>query len=672
MSIYDFERIGAIKKNAEGRLLAIPGVHGVGLGAKYVGGQRTREPAIMVFVANKKAAAALLPHEVIPTEIDGVKTDVMESPPARLMADDTDRYRPLTGGVQIQCGGQVGSGGTLGCIARTNEPVPRIVGITNQHVVGQPPRAYVTTLLAGDIPFNPAVNIITIKGKNTAGTLIVVDLVRRNEPPHRAFYKTRAQDKLADIAQGVAAAINSIGAGYFASAIGEQVTIAEPAGVTVTHDARVFGPHFYQETADLQATVEGNEITLQGKASDKYGIFINWNVGGGLVPSRGIFVRVKKGSELATVATDIAAAINSQKLPGINATAVSSKVLVNGPQQIDCDVTSDVRIGQPVDCFCSACSACCRNLIGEVTDARLELDVALIELEAGLEYRAEIEEIGVIKGTHTYALNDLLAPNPIFVRKRGARTGRTLGILIAIDEVGQIIHVGEAGTPKEWSLFHRSYSNTLRISSFDKFTRFSDHGDSGSAVVNDADEVIGIHFGGGDTDGLATPIAEIEAAFDLSVVTAEVAGDIKTVPATQGHAFAIVEREPLFVERLRDIERELTATPVGRELAEVGRRHAQEVVRLVNHNRRVGTVWQRYGGPELVQTSLDLMQTGKKELPEQINGRPLAECLRKMQEILVRYGSVQLASDLRRYGPRIIELAKFDYRQLLVALEAAP
>ena len=35
----------------------------------------------------------------------------------------------------------------------------------------------------------------------------------------------------------------------------------------------------------------------------------------------------------------------------------------------------------------------------------------------------------------------------------------------------------------------------------------------------------------------------------------------------------------------------------------------------------------------------------------------------------MRYGSVQLASDLRRYGPRIIEPAKFDYRQLLVAIQ---
>jgi hypothetical protein len=665
---HDIDRISAVKKGAEGRLLAIPGVHGVGLGAKYVGGQRTREPAIMVFLEKKKPAAQLLPHEVIPTEIDGVKTDVMESARPRLHLDDA-RYRPLVGGVQIWGGGSVGGGGTLGCIARIEGPVPRIVGITNRHVVGDPKQAWVTELVMVTDP-DPKVNAITVVGKNTAGTLIIADFVRLQDK-HRAFYVTRAGATLADIASGLAGAITSIGAGYSASAVGERVTLTETAGTPFAHDARVFGPHRYQETADLRATVEGTEITLTGKTSENCGLFINWNVGGGVVPTRGVFTRIRKGSELADVAGWIAASITSLKLPGINATATGSKVLVLGVQQIECDVSSDVRYGQPQACFCSTCCACCNDLIGVVTDARLELDVALIELKAGLEYRAEIEDIGAIKGTRAYSLMDLLAPNPILVRKRGIKTGSTLGTLVALDEVGENVSIGEEKTPQEWHLYHRYYSNAMRVKSVNNLP-FSDHGDSGSAVVNEANEVIGILFAGGGTETSVTPIAQIEAAFDLSVVTAEVKGQINTVPVMHGHAFAAVQGEPIFVDRLREVERELTATPEGRELAEVGRRHADEVVRLVNHNRRVGTVWRRNGGPELVQTALTMAQSGEKQVPQQINGRPIAECLRKMQEIFARYGSAQLAADLRRYGPRIIDLTKFEYPQLLAALDAAP
>ncbi|MGI9068600.1 MAG: hypothetical protein ACR2HX_19630 [Pyrinomonadaceae bacterium] len=675
MATHDIDRICAVKENAQGRLLAIPGVHSVGLGAKYVGDQRTREPAIMVFVTRKKPVAELLPHEIIPTEIDGVKTDVIESTPPSLMAADSSRYRPLVGGIQLRGGGSISSGGTLGCIARTNGPVPTIVGITNQHCVGLPSGVSVTGLSASTHFAPPGNDTITFAGAHIRGTLIVVDCalitgISDVGSINRAFYSTRPEDTLEKIAERVANAIKSLPLGISAAPIGPRVILTPPAGFQEIFNARVFGPHGFFDPADLRPSVEGNEITFKGKVTDNYGIFTNWNVGG-LVPTAGVYTQVRKGSGLSGVATDIAAAVNGRGLPSINATATGSTVRLTGSQQVECDVSSDVRIGQPSDCFCSICSGCCRDRIGVVLDARIDIDAALIELDGGLQYRAEIEDIGPIKGTHTYLKKDLdklLGAAPIRVRKRGAATRLTHGVVLAIDQFGEMRGALAADLPH----FHRQYSNVISILPDKTFNAtFSDRGDSGSAVVNEADEVIGILFGSG-TETYVTPIAEIEAAFDLSVVTAEAKGQVNTVPATQGHAFSIVEREPLFVDALRDVERELTATPGGRELAEVGRRHAHEVVQLVNHNRRVGTVWRRNGGPEIVQTALTMAQTGEKDLPRQINGRPLADCLRKMQEILERYGSAQLAADLRRYGPRIIDLTKFDYRQLLAAFAAAP
>ncbi len=672
MADHDIDRISAVKKSAEGRLLAIPGVHGVGLGAKYVGGQRTREPAIMVFLEKKKPAARLLPHEIIPAEIDGVKTDVMEAAPPRLHLDDK-RYRPLAGGIPFGSGGSMASGGTLGCIARLNGPVPTLVGITNQHCVGIPPTTAVTLLIAQFDVTQP--DVITFKGANTPGTLIVVDWALRTPigpgpktelgPLNRAFYATTSNDTLATIAQGVANAVTSIAAGLTASAAGVLVTFSASAGGRFDNNVRVFGPHAFFEFADLRALVEGTEITLSGRASEYCGIFTNWNAGG-QVPTHGVYTRVRKGDELADIAKRIVAAIKARR-PEINATSAGPKVLIPGVQQVECDVSSDVRIGQPTDCFCSTCCVCCANLIGAVRDARIDLDVALIELQPGLQYQAEIEGIGPIKGTRTYKADDLLGPDPIRVRKRGIATGLTSGVISSVDLVlAEIVGLLAFDRPH----YHRQYSRAMTILS-DK--KFSDRGDSGSAIVNDDNEVVGIMFGGNhEKEAWATPIAQIEAAFDLSVVTAEVKGQVNTVPVLHGHAFAAVEGEPLFVERLREVERELTATPGGRELAAAGRRHAHEVVRLVNHNRRVGAVWRRNGGPELVQTALTMAQSGEKQVPRQINGRPIAECLRKMQEIFARYGSAQLAADLRRYGPRIIDLSKFEYPQLLAALEGAP
>jgi len=50
----DLDRIRAVKAQASERLLAIPGVHSVAIGAKKVGGEKTAEPAIVVFVTSKK------------------------------------------------------------------------------------------------------------------------------------------------------------------------------------------------------------------------------------------------------------------------------------------------------------------------------------------------------------------------------------------------------------------------------------------------------------------------------------------------------------------------------------------------------------------------------------------------------------------------------------------
>ena len=103
----DFDRILPVKREAERRLLAPPGVHSVAIGAKVVAGQRTAEPAIAVFVVRKKPPSALSPQEIIPAEIDGVKTDVVEREKPQLFAaalPDVTQYPAMEGGIQIQGG----------------------------------------------------------------------------------------------------------------------------------------------------------------------------------------------------------------------------------------------------------------------------------------------------------------------------------------------------------------------------------------------------------------------------------------------------------------------------------------------------------------------------------------------------------------------------------------
>jgi hypothetical protein len=207
----DFDRIRAVKKDAQARLRSIPGVHAVGIGAKVVGGERTTEPAIIVFVVRKKSPSEIQPAEMIPAEIDGVKTDVIEADIPRPLAGtlpDVTSYRDtgLLGGIQIQVG--QATFGTLGCIAATDEADSKIVAITNHHCVspitGVPSKSTLSISVSADAHTG------TLQGSNTANLQVKIDIVVTPGDHHffSVSYVTVLGDTLAAIATKTVALIN--------------------------------------------------------------------------------------------------------------------------------------------------------------------------------------------------------------------------------------------------------------------------------------------------------------------------------------------------------------------------------------------------------------------------------------------------------------------------------
>ncbi len=69
------DEVGPAKAKAEARLLKLPGVTGVGVGYKRVGGKKTDTLAIIVYVECKRDVAS---EHAIPKEIEGTPTDVVE------------------------------------------------------------------------------------------------------------------------------------------------------------------------------------------------------------------------------------------------------------------------------------------------------------------------------------------------------------------------------------------------------------------------------------------------------------------------------------------------------------------------------------------------------------------------------------------------------------------
>lgn len=70
------DEIMKVKTEVEAELLKLPGVTGVDVGYKHIGGKKTDMMAIRIYVKRKRNVSE---KETIPKQICGIPTDVIES-----------------------------------------------------------------------------------------------------------------------------------------------------------------------------------------------------------------------------------------------------------------------------------------------------------------------------------------------------------------------------------------------------------------------------------------------------------------------------------------------------------------------------------------------------------------------------------------------------------------
>jgi len=122
--------IKQVKEKYTKKLKRKGNVNGVAIGEKFSGGVATGEEAITVFVEKKKPIAQLKKDDLIPKELKGYKTDVIEIGKVKALSDPTKKYRPAPGGVSI--GHYAITAGTFGCVVRKNGQ--RFI-LSNNHVL---------------------------------------------------------------------------------------------------------------------------------------------------------------------------------------------------------------------------------------------------------------------------------------------------------------------------------------------------------------------------------------------------------------------------------------------------------------------------------------------------------------------------------------------------------
>ena len=168
----EMERMREAQRQFIDQLLEIPGVHGVGIGYKEVGGELTDQLALVVRVYNKLPEAAVDPHEMIPAKVTfysraydeevTIVTDVQErARPVEYpcIADDAlgVRVRPIPGGYSIRQPGT--GGGTLGGWV-WDELNDQVVLLSNNHVLGSTAGADVIQPSSGSAPADHFADVV--------------------------------------------------------------------------------------------------------------------------------------------------------------------------------------------------------------------------------------------------------------------------------------------------------------------------------------------------------------------------------------------------------------------------------------------------------------------------------------------------------------------------------
>ncbi|MGD1992292.1 MAG: hypothetical protein PVI59_03780 [Anaerolineae bacterium] len=123
-------QVSTVKARHVGDLLNRRNVVACGVGYKVKEGIRTDAVSLVVSVKHKVHPSALSPEDVIPEQVDGIPTDVVELGIPRALQTPRDRWRPAPPGVSL--GHYRISAGTLGCLVEHDD---QVFILSNNHVL---------------------------------------------------------------------------------------------------------------------------------------------------------------------------------------------------------------------------------------------------------------------------------------------------------------------------------------------------------------------------------------------------------------------------------------------------------------------------------------------------------------------------------------------------------
>ncbi len=110
--------------------------------------------------------------------------------------------------------------------------------------------------------------------------------------------------------------------------------------------------------------------------------------------------------------------------------------------------------------------------------------------------------------------------------------------------------------------------------------------------------------------------------------------------------------------KLEYFEDRLKVSPEGREVLDVIRTHAREVLYLVQKNRATMVCWQRHHGPAFVKAIVDSGFEKEAEFKNEINGISLEMLVLNIAEALQDNGSPALKAAIGKHVLAVLTIIK--------------
>lgn len=186
---------------------------------------------------------------------------------------------------------------------------------------------------------------------------------------------------------------------------------------------------------------------------------------------------------------------------------------------------------------------------------------------------------------------------------------------------------------------------------------FGEPGDSGAAILNGDNKLIGILYAWDPDDHsviYGCHIDPVLAALDLELVPLTAANAPVLNPAYVANpatTMAILDERRA---RVATLQGQLVRTEEGLRIRKLLETHSPEVMELVNHNRRVTVPWHRNKGPLFLNEAAANLMDPAHKIPREIDGVAREALLRRMAEALMSQGSKGLREAVEQYVDAVI------------------